>query len=80
MKELILTILQKFVDEEVGMIKGAKTREVNKGRGIIYLNFPTNPSTLSLSLLHQALETTQTRHINCISVRLQMILRDNPKP
>lgn len=79
MKELILTILRQFVDEEVGMIKGAKEKEVNKGRGSIYLGTPGNRTIISLSLLHQALQTTRTSNLSYISVRLQMVLRDISK-
>lgn len=79
MKELILTILRRFIDEEVGMIKGAKEKEVNKARGVIYLGTPGNRTIISLSLLHQALQTTRTDNLSYISVRLQMILRDVSK-
>ena len=79
MKELILTILRRFVDQEVGMIKGARMKEVDRERGYIYLGIPGNRNTISLSLLHQSLETTQTRELGCISLRLQSILKDVSK-
>lgn len=75
-KELILTILRRFVEEEVGLIKGAKVREVWKGRDSLVLGTTGNHTTISLSLLSQALETTSTSDLGYISTRLQLIVGD----
>lgn len=79
MKELILTILRQYVDSEIGLIKGAKEKEVDRERGYIYLGTSSNRTIITLSLLHQALETTRTDNLSYISVRLQMVLRDVSK-
>lgn len=75
-KELILTILKKYVEDEVGLIKGAKKREVWKGRDSLVLGTTSNHTTIYLSLLHQALETTSTNDLGYISLRLQLIIGD----
>ena len=75
-KEMILTILRKHIEEEVGLIKGKKEREVWKGRDFIQVGSPGTHLTISISLLHQALQTTSTRDLNYISTRLQQIMLD----
>lgn len=75
-KELILTILRKHVESEIGLVKGAKEKEVDRERGFIDVGHPGNRSTVSLSLLHQALQTTSTRDLNYISTRLRQIMLD----
>lgn len=76
MKEFILTILRQYVESEIGLVKGAKKREVWKGRDSLVLGTTGNHTTISLSLIHQALETTQTSDLGYISLRLQLIIRD----
>lgn len=76
MKEIILTILRQYADGEIGLIKGAKAREVWKGRDSLVLGPTGNHTTIYLSLLHQVLETTQTSDLGYISLRLQLIIRD----
>lgn len=76
MKEFILTILSKYVEQEVGLIKGSKKREVWKGRDSLVLGTTGNHTTIYLSLLNQAMETTQTSDLGYISLRLQLIIRD----
>lgn len=75
-KELILTILRQYVESEIGLIKGAKKREVWKGRDSLILGTTGNHTTISLSILHQALETTSTSDLGYISTRLQLIIGD----
>lgn len=75
-KEMILTILRKHVESEVGLVKGAKVREVDMRRGFIDVGQPGNRSTISLTLLHRTLETTRTRDLSIISLHLYRIISD----
>lgn len=76
MKEFILTILRQYVEQEIGLVKGAKVREVWKGRDSLVLGTTGNHTTIYLSLLSQALETTSTSDLGYISTRLQLIIGD----
>lgn len=75
-KQLILTILEKHVESEIGLIKGAKKREVCARRGFIDVGRPGNRQTISLALLSQAMETTRTHDFACISAHLHQIVED----
>lgn len=75
-KQLILTILEKYVENEIGLIKGAKKRRVDARRGFIDVSHPGNHQTISLALLSQAMETTRTHNLSCISAHLHQIVKE----
>lgn len=75
-KQLILTILEKHVENEIGLIKGAKKRRVDARRGFIDVGHPGNYQTISLALLSQAMETTSTHNLSCISAHLHLIVKE----
>lgn len=75
-KQLILTILEKHVESEIGLIKGAKKRKVDMRRGFIDVGHPGNRQTISLALLSQAMETTSTHNLSCISAHLHQIVKE----
>lgn len=75
-KEMILTILRRFVESEVGLVKGAKVREIDVRRGFIDVGHPGNRSVISLTLLHRSMETTRTRDLSIISLYLYRIISD----
>lgn len=75
-KEIILTILRKHVGQEVGLAKGAKEREVWKGRDLIQVSSHNTRLAISVTLLRQAMQTTSTRDLGYISIRLRQILLD----
>lgn len=75
-KQLILTILEKYVENEVGLIKGAKKRKVDARRGFIDVGHPSNRQTVSLALLSQAMETTHNHDLFYISAHLHLIIKE----
>lgn len=75
-KEIILTILRKHVGQEVELAKRAKEREVWKGRDLIQVSSHNTLLAISVTLLRQAMQTTSTRDLGYISIRLRQILLD----
>lgn len=75
-EKLILTILEKYVESEIGLIKGAKKRVVDARRGFIDVGSTGNRQTISLTLLSQAMETTRTHNFSYISAHLHQIVKE----